>query len=153
MQYALPNFPCQFDIPDDWLDEAGFRGFRTTTPAFRSTVGATLIPLAKIEPPRRLPSYPLDACGFVRAKMVNVLKEIVCDVEIMPVPLVELPELDVRLVGGPSPSYRCRTYDYRTMDGFHRFYASVAAGFEYLPADVTTVPELVQFCRDNGWIA
>jgi hypothetical protein len=23
----MPNFPCEFDIPDDWLVEAGMTGF------------------------------------------------------------------------------------------------------------------------------
>ena len=148
MHFRLPNFPCEFDIPDDWLDEAGFRGFKALTPSFTSTAGATLIPIAEVEPPRRLPSYPCDVRGFVRTKMVNVLKEIVGGIEIKPVPLVLLPELDDRLV---TTYQRYRTYNYRIQDGFHRFYASVAAGFECLPALITTVPELVKFCQDAGW--
>jgi hypothetical protein len=150
MKFPLPNFPREFEIPDEWLDEAGFRGFKASTPSFRTTADAMLIPVAEIEPPRRLPSSPLDRHGFVRAKMINVLGEIVTDVEIKPVPTVLLPELDDRLVRAPA-SYRCRTYSYRTQDGFHRFYSSVAAEFEYLPATITTVAELVQSCRDLGW--
>jgi hypothetical protein len=42
-------------------------------------------------------------------------------------------------------------YSYRTRDGFHRFYASVAAGFDYVPTTVTTVPELVECAKSLGW--
>ena len=42
---------------------------------------------------------------------------------IQPVPVTEIPFIDL----DPSP------YRFRVHDGFHRFYASVAAGFEALP--------------------
>jgi len=31
MRYAMRNFPCEFEIPDDWLTEAGAVGFIPTT--------------------------------------------------------------------------------------------------------------------------
>jgi len=43
--------------------------------------------------------------------------------EIPPVPVVALPPAD-----DPAAPFA-----YRVCDGFHRFYASVAAGFEMLP--------------------
>jgi hypothetical protein len=44
-----------------------------------------------------------------------------------PVPLLELAD-------DPVPS--SKSYAYRPLDGYHRFYASIAAGFEFLPASV-----------------
>jgi hypothetical protein len=148
MHFQLPNFPCGFEIPDEWLQEAGLRDFVAVTSSFRSTADATLVRIGEIEPPLRRRTTTNDYCGFDRRRMVSVLRGIVASAEIEAVPLVQVPELDDRLVGTPK---RYRTYGYRALDGFHRFYASVAAGFELLPALVTTVPELVQFCRDVGW--
>jgi hypothetical protein len=148
MHFQLPNFPCVFEIPDEWLDEAGIRDFSAETAFYRSTADATLVRIDEIEPPMRRRAAPNDHCGFDRGRMVSVLKGILAGAEIEAVPLVLLPELDDRLVRTP---YRYRTYSYRIRDGFHRFYASVAAGFEYLPARITTVPVLVQDCQDLGW--
>jgi hypothetical protein len=120
MHFRLPSFPCFFEIPDDWLDEAGMRGFSAVTSSYRSTE-AGLVSIEDIEPPRRLRTVPKDYRGFDRARMVSVLKGIVAGAEIEPVPLVSIPELDDRLVG---TLYRYRTYSYRIRDGVHRFYAS-----------------------------
>jgi hypothetical protein len=148
MHFQLPNFPCGFEIPDEWLDEAGTRGFSAVMASYRSTADAVLVRLDEIEPPLRRRTAPNDHRGFDRRRMVSVLSGFVAGAEIEPVPLVLLPELDDRLVGTPN---RYRTYSYRVRDGFHRFYASVAAGFEYLPAMITTMPALVKFCQDAGW--
>jgi hypothetical protein len=151
MHFLLPNFPCWFEIPDDWLNEAGFINFSSSRSSFRHMPeDVAMVRLGEIEPPRRVPTSPNDFRGFDRERMVRVLREIATDVEIKAVPLVLLPELDDRLMQAPE-YYRCRTYSYRIQDGYHRFYASVAAGFLHLPATVSTVPELVQQCRDLGW--
>jgi hypothetical protein len=60
-----------------------------------------------------------DPC-FVKA----VLRGIVAAVEIEPVPLLELPVYE----------FAPNTYRFRLRDGFHRFYASIVARFEYLAA-------------------
>ena len=31
MRYAMPNFPSEFEIPDDWLTEVGDRRIRPTS--------------------------------------------------------------------------------------------------------------------------
>lgn len=49
MRFAMPNFPCDFGIPDNWLTEAGMGGFHRTGSAFRSFEGALLVPLREIE--------------------------------------------------------------------------------------------------------
>jgi hypothetical protein len=122
----MPHFPLEFVIPDDWLTEAGMTGFAATTRAYRSSSNAVLVPLTVIEPPCRVLSIAKDHCGFDHARFVSVLKGIVTAAEIEPVPLLELPTYEF----GPN------TYRYRVRDGFHRFYASIVAGFECLPAVV-----------------
>jgi hypothetical protein len=54
----------------------------------------------------------------------DLLKGIVTGAEIEPVPLLELPVFE--LAANP--------YRFRVRDGFHRFYASIVARFDCLPA-------------------
>jgi hypothetical protein len=126
MRYAMPNFPCEFEILDEWLTEAGMAGFVPTTRAYRSSSDAVLVPLADIEPPYRVLRVTKDWRGFDRSRFVSVLKGIVTAAEIEPVPLLELPVYEF----GPN------TYRYRVRNGFHRFYASIVAGFECVAAVV-----------------
>src|SRR6266403_135215 len=68
MRYPMPNYPCEFEIPDAWLEEAGMDGFTRTAPAYRSTAAAVPVSLREIEPPPRtrrkrlawLRSCPID---------------------------------------------------------------------------------------------
>jgi hypothetical protein len=125
MRFSFPCFPAEFELPDEWLAEAGFIGFQPQRPAFRSTEAATdLLLLRDIEPPFRYPEHPKDFRGFDRTRMVRILSGIVHDDEIDPVQVLLLP----RLLFVRPP------FEYRVYDGVHRFYASVAAGFLKLPA-------------------
>ena len=126
MRFPMPHLPCEFEIPDDWLAEAGIVGFVPHHPCFRSSEGAMLVPLTQVEPPPRFATHPKDWRGFDRARFVSVLTGFVADEVITPVPVVQMPALEL----GHSP------YAYRVLDGVHRFYASVAAGFTHLPVDL-----------------
>ena len=123
----MPNFPCEFEIPDEWWVDAGMAGFTPTAQAYRSSTGAELVPLTQIEPPYRNPTVAKDWRGFDRERMISVLRGIATGAEIEPVPLLLLPSGTFLF---PAP------YGYRVKDGFHRFYASIAAGFECLPGGV-----------------
>jgi len=61
------------------------------------------------------------------------LDGIVNGAEIEPVALVRLPERSNWVKVG---------YDYQVNDGFHRFHASVAAGFEFLPTRIVPMASL-----------
>jgi hypothetical protein len=123
----MPNFPCQFEIPDEWWIAAGMVNFTTSQPAYRSALGARLVPLRDIEPPHLDFAKPRDCCGFDRARMLRILRGMKEGANIRPVPLLALADDAV-------PSSKC--YAFRPLDGYHRFYASIAAGFEFLPASV-----------------
>jgi hypothetical protein len=123
MRYPMPNYPCEFEIPDAWISEAGMEGFIRASPAYRSTPTAVAVPLREIEPPYRTPWTPKDGRGFERTRLVSVLSAIAEGVEMKPVPLLKLP------AGEP--------YVYRVRDGYHRFFASIAAGFECLSAVIS----------------
>jgi ParB-like chromosome segregation protein Spo0J len=124
MRYPMPNYPCEFEIPDDWLTEADMVGFTRAAAAYRSTAAAVAVPLRDIEPPYRTPWTPKDWRGFDHDRLVRVLSWIATDAQIEPVPMVTLPRSD----------FLAAPYRYRICDGYHRFYASIAAGFEQLPA-------------------
>ncbi|HZK92404.1 MAG TPA: hypothetical protein VFC56_19870 [Stellaceae bacterium] len=121
----MPNFPCEFELPDEWWAEAGMAAFTPQGPAYLSAGGAQLVPLGEIEPPYGKHLKPRDWCGFDRARMNHILTSFATGVALKPVPLLALPFSDL-----PSST----TYSYRALDGYHRFYASIAAGFEFLPA-------------------
>jgi hypothetical protein len=106
MRFPMPHFPCEFEIPDDWLTDAGIVGFTGTTSAYRSISSAVLVPINKIEPPYRLVTIPKDWRGFDRGRLVKVLKEIVSGTEIWPARLHELPS-DAWL-SSLSRDYNCR---------------------------------------------
>jgi hypothetical protein len=127
MRAAMPNYPCEFEIPDEWWVAAGMADFSPGHPAYRSTFGARLVPLREIEPPHLDIAQPRDWCGFDRARMLRILGGLKEGAEIRPVPLLELERDAV-----PSS----KSYAYRPLDGYHRFYASIAAGFQFLPAAV-----------------
>jgi len=130
MRYPMPNYPCEFEIPDDWLAEAGINGLRASAPAYRSAAGATQVPLREIEPPYRKLAIAKDWHGFERARLISILKDFVSGAEIAPVALLELPSAAFVVPAFVLPG----PYAYQVRNGFHRFYASIAAGFECLPA-------------------
>ena len=126
MRFRFPLLPAEFEIPDSWWADAGMAAFCPGAPNYRSTPHAVLVPLREIEPPFRNPEVIRDWRGFDRARMIRVLSGIATGAEMPPVPVVALsPAAD------PAAPFA-----YRVCDGFHRFYASVAAGFEMLPVVV-----------------
>jgi len=124
MRFQMPNYPCEFELPNQWVVESGLSTFMPTTSAYNSTSSAVLTPLNEIEPPIRKREVEKDWRGFGRKRMIRVMSGVVTGAEIEPVPLRELDD-----DGNPAAPFR-----YRVRDGFHRFYASVAAGFSHLPA-------------------
>lgn len=125
MRFQMPHFPCEFEIPDDWIADAGARGFVPGTAAYLTSGAAHDAPLTQVEPPPRLPHVQLSWRGLDLERFVRVLRWIVEGVPVEAVPVVEMPFVDL----GSSP------YRFRVRDGVHRFYASIAAGFTHLPLD------------------
>ena len=126
MRFAYPCFPAEFEIPDAWWIEAGMLGFMPKSNGYRSAIGTQTIPVRDIEPPFRNSEVPMDFCGFDRIRLVRIFKGFVAGDEIEAVSVLILP---------PIPDISKPPFKYRVVDGLHRFYASVAAGFKHLPAD------------------
>ncbi len=127
MRFPYPLLPAEFEIPDDWWTEAGMTAFTLAEDTYRSSGGAQPIALREIEPPFRSGGCPKDFGGFDRKRLVAVLRGIAGGDEIPPVQLRALKPLN---------DWHRLPFTYQVDDGFHRFYASVAAGFEFLPASI-----------------
>src|SRR5689334_142386 len=108
-----------YHIPSDWIAVAGLESFRASRPAYRCDAPHVLIRLNEIEPIRR--DRPLDQNGFVRDRMMAVLRGIRDNDSMPPVPVWQT-------VSGP--------WRFEIRDGYHRLYASQALGFSHIPADV-----------------
>jgi hypothetical protein len=125
MRFSLPLLPAEFEIPDLWWEEAGMTGFTKSGVAYKSTKSEEQkLSLREIEPPFRLPEFAMDFRGFHRQRMISVLQGIARNSGLPPVRVLILPLLaDIS-----TPPFK-----YRILDGFHRYYASIAAGYCCLP--------------------
>ena len=92
MRYLMPNFPCGFEIPDDWIAESGIGNFSPRATAYRSSADVRLIPLMEVAPLLRSKSVPKDWRGLEQKRFVDLLKGFVADDFIPPVPVVQLPD-------------------------------------------------------------
>jgi hypothetical protein len=107
----------RFEIPDEWWHEAGMADFVSRTASYRPAATSRpliMAPLPSIEVPRRTPGL----LGLDRGRTVRALRCIAQGQALPPVPAEEL--------YGERHLFMLR-------DGFHRYHASVAAGFTHLP--------------------
>ena len=82
-------------------------------------VAASIVPLNEVRRPNR--AVVKDFGGFDRARLISVLSGITT--------MQALPPVDMEFAdSGP--------FHYSLRDGFHRFYASVAAGFTHIPTRI-----------------
>jgi len=129
MRFQMPLFPCEFELPDDWIAEAGWlddggrRVFQPDQPAFLSTSDARLIDLSLVEPLGRGRGQEKDFRGLDRERMVRILRGFLEGDVIEAPEAVMLPELEVC-----RGLYRCRI-----CNGVHRYFASIAAGYAMIP--------------------
>jgi hypothetical protein len=124
MRFDMPNYPCEFELPDEWWAEAGMAEWVRSGSAYCSSTAIRFVPLNKIQPPFRLRSVPKDWRGFDRRRLIKILAGFKAENDIEPVPLYE----------NPPREFPPIQYQFQVIDGVHRFYASIAAGFECLPA-------------------
>jgi len=124
VNFVLPN-KQRFSIPDEWWNAAGMESFLTKRDAYRSysdelvpELDVTAVPLCEIAPPPDEGRTRTDYGGFVRNRLLAIFDAFVCDIPLPP----------ARAITENDGIYR-----YSLIDGYHRFYASCAAGFRNLP--------------------
>jgi hypothetical protein len=77
MRFPMPLFPCAFELPNDWLVEAGWINddghmiFQPTGAAYPSTPNARLISKL-VEPLGRDCGYGKNFHGFDRGRMLKI---------------------------------------------------------------------------------
>ena len=122
MRFNTPARDLEFSIPDEWWSFAEMKTFDPGAggyyPYTLNAKNVEVIDLTEIRPPRRDDGVP----PFQKYKLVPVLLAFQS-------PECELPAVDVRRIetGG---------YRYEVLNGYHRYYASIAVGFTKLPVVV-----------------
>jgi hypothetical protein len=119
MKFTTTSSGIEFEIEDDWWNfcemNAFSRGARTSY-AYNGSTEIQEVPIAEIEPPIRNQGVE----PFKKFRMVPILLAFRF--------LTALPPVEIQpLKNSPSP------YSFKVYDGFHRYYASIAAGFTDLP--------------------
>jgi hypothetical protein len=112
----------RFPLLAAWWVEAGMNDFQRETEAYAHSVypAVQLIALTDIEPPLLGPGRArLTDSGFDYDRMMLILRGIASKRIIPPVQMTDQQQQG--------------EYRYKVYDGWHRFYASVAAGFPCLP--------------------
>lgn len=123
MDFVTPLDDVSFIIPDDWWDFAEMSAFDCGVgagyypPCVKEGQSFEAVLLSEIEPPSRT----VAGLSFRKYKLMPVLFAFASPE--CALPLVEVSE-DID-VGSP--------YKYRVVNGYHRYYASVAVGYRKLP--------------------
>jgi hypothetical protein len=132
--FIPPSAPWhRFDVPDEWLQEAGVLGFRADTshypavpPRRRATWPVVIVSIAEIAPvPKRRTGEAFD-----RARLVSIL------IGLRSGATMEALEIDAP-PGHPPQQFRLR-------HGYHRFHACLVVGFSLVPAVV------IDYFRNHG---
>ena len=117
----------KFSLPAEWWVEAGMEGFECGAEAYLTpSPEAFLIRVEDIAPPNMDRRQHLGPGGFDHKRMVDILRGISSRSAIPPVKIVEQQQ---------------GVYRYRLCEGYHRFHASVAAGFSHVPTVWGWIPE------------
>jgi len=136
MRFIVPSTELTFDIPDDWWSFAEMQCFRPQAPsyclpitAFSDRVDIEIVQISQIAPPlERVAIAP----ALTKARIVPILLALRADRELPPVQIERIHDND---------------YKFRLVHGFHRYCASIAAGFPAIPG----VFHEISWCRpDRG---
>jgi hypothetical protein len=125
MEFVTPRDDVKFTIPQDWWSFAEMSNFNCSEgvgfypPLVNDPKNFTTVLIAEIEPPLRT----VAGLWFRKYKLMPIL--FAFQSPECALPLVVLSEDDVN-----------RPYKYKVINGFHRYYASVAVGFSKLPVRI-----------------
>lgn len=118
-KFIVPSSTAEFEIPDDWWQFCDMERFRPATkfyPYSQRDPGVETVPIAEVRPPER----DAGIVGFHKNRMAPILLAFTSDP-------CAVPAVPVRELAAGEP------YRYEVLDGYHRYYASIAAGYTRLP--------------------
>lgn len=119
MQFHTACGSFTFEITTEWWDFCEVDKFdaRSRYYPYRDGAGAVeVVDLRQIQPPSRAEGTPM----FRKYKLVPILLGFTSpECEIAPVEVIRLTDAE---------------YNYELKNGFHRYYASVAVGYDCIPA-------------------
>jgi hypothetical protein len=117
--FTVPGSSVEFEVPDDWWQFCDMEAFRPATTFYlysQRDGGVQTVPIAEVRPPER----SAGVVGFHKNRLAPILLAFPSDRCSVPaVPVREFAD------GG--------RYRYEVLDGYHRYYASIAAGYTRLP--------------------
>ena len=124
MKFVAPGDGVEFEIPDEWWSFAEMATFSarnggTYYPYPAKQTSIDIVPIADVESPIRNAGVQ----PFRKYKLVPVLLAFTS-------PECALPPVEVEALPN-APGTR-----YRVINGYHRYYASIAAGYSKLPVIV-----------------
>jgi hypothetical protein len=117
--FIVPGSSIGFVIPDDWWQFCDMENFRPATTFYlysQRDVGVHTVPIAEVRPPER----DAGVVGFHKNRLAPILLAFTSD-------RCAVPAVPVRELAGSDP------YRYEVFDGYHRYYASITAGYTRLP--------------------
>jgi hypothetical protein len=120
MVFNLPGKkPVDFEIVDEWWFAADMQNFTPNSESYcpQKKRGVLIVPIIDIRPPSRRPETP----DFKKDRMIHILNGFRNNGKIPPIEVMEITD----------PDYALKVYD-----GFHRFFASVAANFTKIPVSI-----------------
>ena len=118
-KFIVPGSNTEFEIPDDWWQFCDMENFRRATTFYlysQRDVGVQTVPIAVVRPPER----DARVVGFHKNRLAPIMLAFTSD-------RCAVPAVPVRELAGSG------RYRYEVLDGYHRYYASVAAGYTRLP--------------------
>lgn len=118
MYIPVPDDTIKVEIPDEWWK---FSEMDTFSPVgtfylYSPNDGVKIVPVAEVEPPQR----NVGVTPLKKSRLVPILMAFVSKVN-------AVPPIDV------SASAAGSRYKYRVANGYHRYYASIAAGYRDIP--------------------
>lgn len=130
MEFILPGPENgKFTIPDEWWNESRMNSFNSNRSYYRPNkkikgTEFVIISIDQIWGRERSPGVP----EFRRDAMIKILSRIREDKSIDPIEIMK-PTME-------------NGYKYWLKDGFHRFRASVVAGYKRIPAIISFNPDI-----------
>ncbi len=134
MRFIIPSTDFNFAIPDDWWSFAEMQDFRPQAASYRLPIAAfsdhvdiEIVQISEIAPPLE---RVMTAPGLAKARIVPILLALRADREMPPVQIERIQH---------------HGYKFQLVHGFHRYCASIAAGFPAIPG----VFHEISWCRPD----